>query len=813
MQLKSFILFILMLNMSSHIKSQNIEFSGSVKDSSSHIAVPFCNVLIKNKIDSIITGTITTDKGNFKIQNVRYEKGIYFLVKCMGYNDKRYNISLNNIRIKYNIGDLFLSEKILNVQETTIEGIQKSVEYKFDRKVFNINNNKTSSANTILDLLRTLPGVIVDDDGNIKYKGAQATIYIDNQPSEFIYPKVEMIPVTNIDKIELIDAASRSGSGKGGIINIRSKKTTTDGLSGLFSIRASTVNFTDLSSSNAYANVNFKHNKIIYFSTLNNFNELVKGTTSTIGKLNLNNSVFHLNEIKEKRTIRNNPFANIGFILEPSKKTKFFVVGYLYNYAYDTKSTIIHQQTRDLDNIYDKYNRSITNIASNIGKAISASYTHSFDTLGKELSISTYIQKYTYKGDENIIYHYNYLNEISVDSTLISNYKGLTSKNEYFLDLFYNHPINSKFRWNFSSSTYINTNQLSKEDLFINSFESYPLSKKDIISVLDQSLSSRIGGKINNWKIDVGFTIKLNSMNADFLRYELDNHDTTISINKKYLNLCPSATISYSLDDTQEIKFTFDRSINAPWVSQFCEFIDKQNMRDWAMGNSKLTSVNYNNFYLGYTYNKEKWNYTTDIFYNLTNNEIIDVIYPNTNITTLTIPENIARKNSFGIDIATWVSYHKNIEFNLSASLFHTILDTQTLKERMISLGLPIDNLVKKDLGFYIKLSTDLKFNSSTSGTFYINYFSKEITFEGYKNNYINSALSFTKKLIDKKLNVSIGINNLFNDLISHGSINDYLGLSQTITENGTRYNRTYFIRLQYALRKGDRGTKNFTAR
>jgi len=115
----------------------------------------------------------------------------------------------------------------------------------------------------------------------------------------------------------------------------------------------------------------------------------------------------------------------------------------------------------------------------------------------------------------------------------------------------------------------------------------------------------------------------------------------------------------------------------------------------------------------------------------------------------------------------------------------------------------------KKDFGYNVKLSTDVLFSKRTTGTFYVNYFSREITFEGYKYDYINSSLSVTQKFFDNKLLCTIGINNIFDDLINHGEYYNYGGISKTSFENNSDYKPAYFLTLQYKFRQGDRGTKD----
>ena len=152
--------------------------------------------------------------------------------------------------------------------------------------------------------------------------------------------------------------------------------------------------------------------------------------------------------------------------------------------------------------------------------------------------------------------------------------------------------------------------------------------------------------------------------------------DTLLNVNKGFLNFLPSATIVFSPDSLQEIKFTYSKSVAAPWYTQLCDFIDKTNPFNWAVGNSKLEPTVYNNLYLGYSYNKETWNINTDVFYSITNNDISYLTVPVSDVITITIPENIAHNSSVGIELSSWVSINKKYDFNFSSSINQTYISS-----------------------------------------------------------------------------------------------------------------------------------------
>ena len=174
------LIIIIFLFVVSFSYAQIIQIQGELLDSTLKSPLPYSNVILNNKNDSLIAGVITNEKGEFTLKNISYEKGMYLLTKYIGYVDTRIDLFFHT-ETKINVGQIYLKQFEYHLNEVTIQNKINYIEQKFDRKVFSINENKIAAARSILDLLRTLPGVVVDDEGNVRYKGAEATFYVDDQ--------------------------------------------------------------------------------------------------------------------------------------------------------------------------------------------------------------------------------------------------------------------------------------------------------------------------------------------------------------------------------------------------------------------------------------------------------------------------------------------------------------------------------------------------------------------------------------------------------------------------------------------------------
>jgi ferric enterobactin receptor len=789
--------------------SQTMEITGIIADSVTKKPLPYGNVVIKNSKDSIIKVILTNEAGEFKIRNLQYKTGIYLLAKYLGYKDKKIELAPNKNN-KINTGSIFLAVVATKINETTITGTVKYMEQKFDRKVFNINDAKTAAARTIFDLLKTLPGVVVDDEGIVRYKGAEAAIYIDDQPSDYLYPKIEMIPVENITKIELIDAAMQTGgSGRGGIINIKYKIVRDDGLSGLAKTNSGTIEFQNIDKSKNFLNLNYKKKNITFLN--NCYFENGKLFTNSITKKQI--STF---QIPTRQNINNYWNAErqlyydfIGMFYAPSQKTEMYIGTGFFNFQFNS---IVNNVFSELMNTNDfslnNYNFNESSKNYQINKGINFALKHNIDTNDTYIRVfaNFKINKYSY--DQTMSYYYHIINSSSVDSI----YKNRDDRDDVSKKIscsfFYNHTISKNARWNLSYSTTIGLRNNSKNDHFIFDTLYLPLSKKDSVNTQEHDLSWRIGTTLKKWKFDGGIDFSDSYIKGTYKRYEQDNNDTILNINKNYFKILPSATIAFEINDTEEVKLTFSQTSNFPVSNQLSNYIDK-GLYYWSSGNSSLKPVDIYSIYLGYTYNKEKWNATVEGFFDYTDNEVKYVSYPLSSLLVLTKPENIAKQSNTGIDLSLWVQVNSKCNFSLSSSCFYTNYNATALKNTASYFNLPVTDLIKTQFGYYIKYNMEYKIKKFST-MFYINYNSKELTYDGYNKAWINSSISISRKFLKDKLALSMGINNIFDDMVEHGYYSNNFGIMNNTRTYDSKYKRLYSFSIQYNFRQGDRGTKDY---
>jgi outer membrane receptor for ferrienterochelin and colicin len=140
-----------------------------------------------------------------------------------------------------------LSKKQQMLESVTVTAPHDLIENKIDKMVYNAEKDLTSQGGVATDILKKIPQVSVDVDGNVELAGSSSIRFLINgKPStafgSSITDVLQSIPASQIKSIEVITnpGAKYDAEGLGGIINIILKQSTAKGISGNLSLSAGT---------------------------------------------------------------------------------------------------------------------------------------------------------------------------------------------------------------------------------------------------------------------------------------------------------------------------------------------------------------------------------------------------------------------------------------------------------------------------------------------------------------------------------------------------------------------------------------------
>lgn len=234
-----FILLMLFAGVQNVISQEKNTVYGNVRDTETHQPVSFANVtLTTQNTNHRLIGTVTQDDGLFMFENV--PQGEYCLtISFVGYKSFSRNLHIGTLTSNYNLGKMELHPDAQLLGEVNVVAKKSTVSAQLEKKSFNIADNLSQGGGSVLEAMRNLPGVSVDQDGKVLLRGSdKVSVLIDGKQSSLTgfgnQKSLDNIPSAHIERIEIINnpSAKYQANGMAGIINIIYKKNIDKGLNG-----------------------------------------------------------------------------------------------------------------------------------------------------------------------------------------------------------------------------------------------------------------------------------------------------------------------------------------------------------------------------------------------------------------------------------------------------------------------------------------------------------------------------------------------------------------------------------------------------
>lgn len=232
-------LFILLLFVQVLVFGQKSgSISGKVLDSENNI-VEFVNVFLTSVNDStrIVNGTVTDNTGSFAFTNVPLGK--YFIqFRFVGFVNHQQSVLLNDANKNIELGTIILKQDAIALNAVEITAFRNLIQKTDEGIVVNASENLTQIGGTAADLMKNMPGVQVDMEGNLTMRGKTPLIMINGRVSGIggvdRVTNLEQIPASTIERIEIITnpSAKYDADAESGIINIVLKNNTNLGTNG-----------------------------------------------------------------------------------------------------------------------------------------------------------------------------------------------------------------------------------------------------------------------------------------------------------------------------------------------------------------------------------------------------------------------------------------------------------------------------------------------------------------------------------------------------------------------------------------------------
>lgn len=740
---------------------------GVIRDSLSGTPVEYATIaLYQMEGNKILNGTTSEADGTFILDKI--PKGAYrIVIDFIGYKRKVVNPVKVNGASSVSLGVILLSTSVTTLNDVSVTARRNIIENKIDKLVYNAENDITSQSGVATDILKKVPQVTVDINGNVELQGnPNIRFLIDGKPSTVfgnnIADVLQTIPASRIRSIEVVTSpgAKYDAEGTGGIINILLKKTTIKGVSGNASLSTGTR------FENGSFNINARTGHIGVNAYLGGNDQLKSTAKNTLDRLS-NDSVSrtHMSQSGTTDFKRYGLQSGIGFDWNISADDNF-TASFSYNYNGSGSEVSTNQQII----IYDTTGKVVSN-QSNLLKSIndfhsqtydwSVNYRHNFRQKDHTLNFlytSSYSKNYS---------SYQQTQGIALPDSILSGSKGVNpgTNRETDLSLDYSLPIGEAANletgvktvlYELNSTTDANTFSPLVYDFLPDKFQSYTLKydRNIYAAYLSGSFS------LKHW-----LNLKLGC------RYEYTQTKIVYINNPSaeipdYNTVAPSVILSHTFRNNHVLKFSYSYRIQRPDYRELNPFVNLSDPHNITTGDPEVKPERVNGFELSYNKIFSKGgNLNIVAFYRRNTDDIQSFVtyYPAYKIgdsvytdVTVTSRQNISLEQRGGLNIYGSFPLLTGLSLRSNISLYENyIVNTNGGSGSINSYEYRIN------LNLAYQLPWDLAFE------FFGNFNSPRSNVQGKVPSFTFYSLAVRKQLFSKKASIAITATNPFNEYIN----------------------------------------------
>ena len=208
---KIIFLIVLLCATNFYAQSSTFDITGIIKIEQNKSPLESATIhLEKTKDSSVVTYTISNNKGYFSLEGKTFEKELRLYISFIGLKTFTKKITINNKSL--NLGTILMETQDNILGEVVIKS-RSPITIKKDTLEFNVKSFKTKKDASVEDLLKKLPGVEVDEQGKITVNGKPVNkILVNGKPFFGNDPTIATKNLTKeiIDKVQIVDTKTKS---------------------------------------------------------------------------------------------------------------------------------------------------------------------------------------------------------------------------------------------------------------------------------------------------------------------------------------------------------------------------------------------------------------------------------------------------------------------------------------------------------------------------------------------------------------------------------------------------------------------------
>jgi outer membrane receptor protein involved in Fe transport len=771
------------------------KISGVVMDSTLNVPVEFANVAILDfQTRKPIDGAVCDENGKFVISKV--PKGNFILsISFIGFDTKKIPITIADKKSDINLGPVQISSSARQLDAIVVQGQKDLVEEKVDRMIYNAEGDLTTKGGDATDVLKRVPLLSVDIDGNVSLQGsANVKVLINNKPSTITAASVadalKQIPSDMIKNVEVITSPSSryDAEGSAGIINIVLKKNTLEGM--FFTADGSTGN----RGSNLSLNASYRKGKMGF--SIGAFTRATYNVKSDFYNRQLTQSNGDTIQNVQQSANRSNGETNqftFGWDYDIDKLNSLTASVRYGDRNQDSYQNHLLTEKFPYIGIPSSQLQNVKTVASGNNFDASLNYTRLFNKKGREFNLMTIFSQ------NNPINGFVTDSLSQKDQTILRSYKNdnrgqtqeLTFQADFLEPIAANHSlefgVKEISRTVTSTYTYSQAGSNGEYAPWVNPILSNGFNYNQSIT---SAYMSYTGVVLKNYTLKAGARYEYTAIQAHF------ENQPNISI-PSYGVFVPSVNFSRKLKNGNLIKISYNRRIQRPTLQELNPNLQASNSLNATIGNPLLTPEYTDNLEIAYKtfYKKATINMSTFLRNNIDDIQQARIIRHDT---IISIYQNIGTENNYGVSLFVTIPITEHFTINGGTDVFYRILHNNSNN--------PFVNASNTGFTKNFRVFGNYNFSKGWAIQFFSFFQGRNYNLQGYRTNPINHSLAIKKDILKKNGSIGVSADNFFTPAYDvHTELKSpYLVQSTTTTLYNTmiRLNLSYKIGRQLPERK-----------
>jgi len=750
-------------------EKSEVTISGNVIDEETKEPLEYATIVVFSKLkNAIITGGITDSKGDFSIP---VEIGAFDIrIEYIGF--KTQIIENKRITNDENIGNFSLILDVEALDAVEIIAERTTVEFRLDKKIYNVGKDLTVRGGTVSDVLDNVPSVSVDVEGNVALRGNDdVRILINGKPSGLVglnsTDTLRQLPAESIERVEVITSPSAryDAEGSAGILNIILRRSKLQGLNG-----AMTLNTSYPTQAGVSGNINYRTGNLNFFNTTGySYRETPGNSYNNTEFFNGDNPSTFLNEERKFERERKGLNTNLG-VEWYVNKTSSFTASMVYRNSDNASNT-----TNILDEIGS--NNSITRnirLDPEIEDDKTIQYSLNYDNQFNGDSQHKLTFDFQYEKSEES--ETSLINQNRID---VENVETREKQDRILLQADYVKPVGKEGQFemgyrgqfqNLNSDFLVENTNDNGDTFFINTDLSNDLAFSQYVNAFYTQYGNKLGDKFSYL-----FGIRLEGT-----RVTIDQETSGAFEKKNYTQLFPTANLAYEISEDASITLGYNRRIRRPRSYFINPFPSRSSATSIFQGNPNLDPSTSDAFDIGYLNRFGKvtlstsvyfqhatntFNFITretDLYYIFETNQTISQNDPdfdqiNDDFDLVPIikrgPVNLATNDRFGFEFTLSYRPTKKWSLNGNFNVFQSITRGDFEEQ----------NFDAENLSWFMRLNNKYTLPGEVDWQTRLFYRGPNETAQSISAGVFSTDLAFSKDLFEEKASLALRVSDLFN--------------------------------------------------